>query len=65
MEIDANDVNPSLDIVVLPRVTGVVETRTVCLGLNEGVSWITGVIDVRLTLRVVVYEEDSNANETL
>lgn len=64
-ERDAINDNLSLDIVAVPWNTGVVDTSTVWVGLNEGVSWRTGLIDVRLTLRVGVYEEDSNANDML
>lgn len=64
-ERDAINDNPSLDIVAASWNTGVADTGTVRVVLNEGVSRTTGVVDVRLTLRVGVYEEDSHANERL
>ena len=57
--------NLALDIVVVPRNSGVVFACTVCVGLNEGDSWAAGVANVRLTHGVGVYEEDSHANDNL
>ena len=54
-----------VDIEATPWNKGVVEMGIVCLGLNEGLSCATvETVDARLTLRVGVYEKDSNDNKS-
>ena len=64
-ERDAINDSPSLDIVGRCRNKGVVDAYTVCVGLNEVVTWLKGVVLVWLTLGGDVYEGDSHDMEKL
>lgn len=61
---DAINDNASLDIVGRCRNKGVVDTCTVCVGLNEVATWLTGVVLVWLTLGGDVYEGDSHSRDS-